>query len=76
MDWERVTTPPDCDTIEVCCPDSFVIAMDSVPYLDTVHVILEDGSVTVEEFKCGDVDADGGVNVADVEYLVNFLFLL
>ncbi len=74
VDWERVPTPPGCDTIEVCCPDSFVIAMDSVPYLDTIHVILEDGSVTVAEFTCGDVNADGAINVGDLTYMVEFLF--
>ena len=74
MDWERFTTPPDCDSIEVCCPDSFEIVMGSVPYLDTIHVILEDGSVTVAEFICGDVDANGSVNVGDLSYLVTYLF--
>jgi len=76
MDWERISTPPDCDSIgsDFCCPDSFEIVMDSVPYLDTIHVILEDGSVTVAEFICADADASGDINVADLIYLVNFLF--
>jgi hypothetical protein len=76
MDWERISTPPDCDSLgsDYCCPDSFEVVMGSVPYLDTVHVILEDGSVTVAEFICGDVDAMGSVNVGDLSYLVSYLF--
>lgn len=76
MDWERIPTPPDCDSLgsDNCCPDSFEVVMDSVPYLDPINVTLEDGSVTVAGFMCGDVDANGAVNIADLTYIVEFLF--
>lgn len=76
LNWERMPVPPNCDTIEVCCPDSFTIAPDSVAYLDTINVILIDGSLTVVEFVCGNIDGDeaGNVNVADLTYLVAYLF--
>lgn len=76
MDWQRIQTPPDCDSLggETCCPDSFVVAMDTLPYIDTVHVIVENGSIEVASFICGNINGTGGVNVADLTYLVEFLF--
>ncbi len=50
------------------------IVWDSVPHLDTNKVFLFDGSITVLQGICGDVNADGQVNVADLTYLVNWLF--
>ena len=70
LNWERVSVPPPegCDSIEV----------DTVlsPYLDTVNVILIDGSVEVLSYVCGNVDGDpnGNVNIADLTYLVSYLF--
>jgi len=70
LNWERVSIPPPegCDSIDV--------DTNLVPYLDTVNVILIDGSVEVESYACGNVDGDpgGNVNVADLTYLVTYLF--
>ncbi len=68
--WERVSIPPPggCDSIDV--------DMDSVPRVDTMTVTLLDGSLTVLGYVCGDADGSGGSpNVADVTYLVAYLFL-
>lgn len=77
LNWERISVPPGCEEIEECCPDSFTIVIDSIAYIDTVNVKLRDGSLTVESFVCGNIDGDpaGEVNVADLTYLVSFLFL-
>ena len=48
--------------------------MDTVPFIDESCVILIDGSLTVEPFKCGDVDGSSTLNVADLTYLIDFLF--
>jgi hypothetical protein len=70
LNWERVSIPPPggCDSIDV--------DTNLVPYLDTVNVILIDGSVEVLSYVCGNIngDANGDVNVADLTYLVAFLF--
>jgi hypothetical protein len=33
------------------------------------------GISNIVQFKCGDVDGDGGLNAADVVYLINYLFI-
>lgn len=79
--WERMPVPPDCDSIETCCPDSFVIVLDSSARVDTMTVTLLNGTLTVLPSCCanrGNVDnvigVGGPVDVADLTYLVAFLF--
>jgi hypothetical protein len=70
--WERVSIPPPggCDSIDV--------ELDTVPMIDTNTVTIFNGSLTVESFLCGNVDAivgpGGAVDVGDLTYLVAFLF--
>ncbi|HWR84334.1 MAG TPA: hypothetical protein VN285_13640 [Candidatus Deferrimicrobium sp.] len=68
VNWERVTIPPPggCDSLE--------FVTDTVPFIDESCAILIDGSLTVESFKCGDVDGSTKLNVADLTYLVAYLF--
>ncbi|MEW5994622.1 MAG: hypothetical protein AB1744_09520 [Candidatus Zixiibacteriota bacterium] len=68
--WERVSVPPGGDYANC---DSIEIEMDSVPRVDTNTVTLLDGSLTVLAYLCGDCDASGQVNVADLTYLVAYL---
>lgn len=62
MDWEEVWPPPP----EGC--DSMLIEWEY--FLDTIHVIVEHGSITVAPGVCGDCDGDGKVNVADLTCFV------
>jgi hypothetical protein len=66
LQWEEVPGPP---------ADSFEVTWDPCPYYDTTRVIITDGSLTVRSIPCGDIDASGGnPNVADLTYLVDYLF--
>jgi len=66
LNWEQVSGPP---------ADSMEIHWDSLAYLDTTRVIVTDGSMTVLNTICGDVNGSGGVaNIADLTYLVDYLF--
>jgi hypothetical protein len=70
LNWEEVWPPPP----EGC--DSMVIEWEY--FLDTTGVIIFNGSITVEAPPpiCGDVNGDRlGPNVADLTYLVDYLFL-
>jgi len=68
--WDRTSLPP---------YDSLEVVPDSIPFLDTNKVIIQHGSLTIEEappWVCGNVNGspNGAVNVVDVTYLVNYLF--
>lgn len=66
LEWEQVPGPP---------ADSFEVSWTPCPYLDTTRVIVIDGSLTVLNATCGDVDGSGGrANIADLTYLVEYLF--
>ena len=45
--------------------------------LDTIEVVVEDGSITVTTGICGNTsgDANGDIDISDLTYLVNYLFL-
>jgi hypothetical protein len=47
-----------------------------VAYLDTTKVLIDEGSLTIESnsFMCGDANGDLTVNIADMTYMVNYLF--
>lgn len=65
--WVRTPSPP---------YDSIEIVPDSVAYLDTTKVLIDEGSLTIESnsFMCGDANGDLTVNIADMTYMVNYLF--
>jgi hypothetical protein len=56
--------------------DSMLIRPDSTPYIDTTMVKLVDGSVTILQFVCGDINSDGGhlADISDLTFLVEYIF--
>lgn len=66
VSWQQVSGPP---------ADSIFIDTITVPILDTAEVHVTDGSLTVLQPICGDVDGSiADANVADLTYLVEYLF--
>lgn len=67
LNWQRVSQPP---------ADSIQIVPDTITVLDYENVIISDGQLCVLEGLCGDLNGDYGAqpNVADLTYLVSFLF--
>ncbi len=67
LNWQRVSTPP---------ADSLAFVADSVAYVDPDSVIIIDGSLTVSQGFCGDIDGNGDPepNVSDLTFMVNYLF--
>jgi len=69
LNWKRISMPP-----EGGC-DSTSYDIDTIAVLDTTDVILVDGSLNVESFLVGDVNADGqAADIADLVYLVAWMF--
>ncbi len=71
LSWTRVPYPP---------ADSMAIEIDTIAYVDTLHVWLDDGSLTVLpalEGICGDVNGDMSevFDIADLVYMVDYMFL-
>ena len=67
--WRKVPVPPPggCDSTE--------IVIDSIPVLDTVAVVIEDGSVVISAPILGDIDGNGtSADIADLVYLVTWMF--
>jgi hypothetical protein len=50
---------------------------DSSGYVDPDSVLFSHGQieVTCPEYLCGDANGDGGVNVSDAVYIINFVFI-
>ena len=65
LNWQQVPGPPF---------DSTSTEIDTIWVLDTSVVEIINGSITVVEGFCGDIDGAGGVNVADLTFLVGYLF--
>jgi hypothetical protein len=70
VNWVHVTFGP-CDSTSI---DTIQVAV-----LDTAHVKVYDGSLTVLEppaYTCGNIDGDAGQNVdiSDLIYLVEYMF--
>ncbi|HOP06247.1 MAG TPA: hypothetical protein PLF13_03045 [candidate division Zixibacteria bacterium] len=69
LNWKRVSLPPGGGC------DSTSIEMDTVAVLDFDSVWLFDGSLTVDEAVCGDMNGSGaGPDIADLVYLVAYMF--
>jgi len=67
LEWAQVSGPP-YDSISIEGYDLFC-------YLDTSIVHVFDGSVTVGwPILYGDADCDGAVNIADLVYIVDYMF--
>ncbi|MBU8935026.1 MAG: hypothetical protein KOO62_13650 [candidate division Zixibacteria bacterium] len=69
LKWEKVPSPP-ADSIEI----NEILA----PRVDTLTVIIDNGSLTVSGSSfCGNIDGDDSPepNIADLTYLVSFLFI-
>ena len=67
--WRRVSIPPPggCDSVSY--------SMDTLVYVDTAHVWLTNGSLTVLGIQCGDVDGNGaGPDISDLVYIVQYMF--
>jgi len=66
LNWEEVPGPP---------ADSVDITWVLYGVVDTTKVVVTDGLLTVLLPICGDIDGSGGnPNVADLTYLVEYLF--
>ncbi len=67
LTWEQVY-PPDPY-------DSLLGYWQPVSYLDTAHVSVEHGSVTVfGAYQCGDHNGDATLDIGDLVHLVEFMF--
>ncbi|MCK4302335.1 MAG: hypothetical protein KAW91_06150, partial [candidate division Zixibacteria bacterium] len=71
LSWTRVPHPP---------ADSMAIEIDTIAYVDTLHVWLDNGSLTVLpalEGICGDVNGDMSevFDIGDLVFLVDYMFL-
>jgi len=66
LNWQQVSGPP---------YDSISFEIDTIMVLDTNAVEIINGSITVVDGVCGDMNGSGGVDVADLTYLVNYLFM-
>ncbi|MCB2230193.1 hypothetical protein KQH82_05720 [bacterium] len=68
IEWLRVSLPP---------YDSVEYFNSVVSVLDTANVFVQDGSLLVLCKQCGNVNGDGAgeVDLSDLIYLVNYLFL-
>lgn len=79
LDWDG----PDCiewEPVQLCNPcDSIEYGVDSIAELDTTEVVVIDGSITalIKPYVCGNVDNDPDdiVDLGDVLYLANAVFL-
>ncbi len=67
LNWQRTSSPP---------ADSIEVVEDTTQVIDYENVIIDDGSLTVLEGFCGDVNGSGesDPNVADLTYLIDYLF--
>ena len=67
LGWQRVSMPP---------ADSMEVVQDTIKVIDYDMVFISDGSLEVLGGLCGDVDGSAGpqANVADLTFLVNYLF--
>ncbi|MFH1686328.1 MAG: hypothetical protein ABIE70_02250 [bacterium] len=70
LNWKRVSVPPmgGCDSTD--------IGLDTLISVDTSLVWLTDGSLTVLSIECGNIDGegDGGPDIGDLVFLVNYMF--
>ena len=70
LNWKRVSVPPPggCDSIDV--------GLDTIVSVDTSLVWLTDGSLSVITQECGNIDGlgDGGPDIGDLVFLVNYMF--
>jgi hypothetical protein len=61
------------------CPDEICdsVAIDTVEIavLDDEQVSLFDGSITVENWVCGDVTGEGNVSIGDISLLIDHMFI-
>ena len=70
VQYERTQGPP---------YDLMEINPDSVPYVDTTVVILNDGTIDVAQppqYTCGNIDGvePATINIVDLTYLIQYLF--
>ncbi|MFQ5498282.1 MAG: hypothetical protein ACE5FH_01300 [Candidatus Zixiibacteriota bacterium] len=65
LQWTQVSLPP---------ADSTEIIIDTIAVIDTANVIVDDGSLTVLSFMCGDMQGDLSTDIVDLTYLIDFLF--
>ncbi|SYZ71806.1 exported hypothetical protein [Candidatus Zixiibacteriota bacterium] len=63
--WEKVQGPP---------ADSFHVDSLLTGKLDSTKVALFDGTLSILQGLCGDVNNNGVINILDVSYLINFLY--
>lgn len=70
-DWDRVNR---IDCGEQGC-DSFYVQMVDIAVLDTDSIQLVSGHLTVDPWKCGDVNGDTEVTIGDVSMLIDNLFI-
>lgn len=68
--WDRTSTPP---------YDSIEVHPDSLPYVDSSKVLIDNGSLTLLPgscYKCGDInnDVQHKITITDLTYLVAYLF--
>lgn len=63
--WQQVSGPPF---------DSTSTEFDSVMVLDTNVVEIINGSITIVDAICGDMNGSGSVDVADLTFHVDYLF--
>ncbi len=68
LEWTKVSLPP---------YDSVAYFLDTMAVLDTIEVVVDDGSITVTNGLCGNTSGDpnGDIDISDLTHLVNFLFL-
>jgi len=68
MGYDRVTTPP---------YDSVEYIMDTVAYLDTTEVYIDEGSLTVLAGVCGNCNNDPNdvIDISDITYIIASLYL-
>ncbi|MDD5427001.1 MAG: hypothetical protein PHN52_11040 [candidate division Zixibacteria bacterium] len=68
MAYDRVTKPP---------YDSVAYVMDTVAYLDTLEVVIDEGSLTVLAGLCGNCNNDPNdiIDISDITFMIAALYL-
>ena len=61
------------------CPDgecdSVIIQTYDIPVIDETQVTIDNGSVTMDVWVCGDVNGDGNVTIGDISVMIDHLFI-